>query len=433
MWKENILKRIKPSKDEEEKMLIFANEVVERLNKVGFKARLTGSVAKGTALKEDVDLDVFLLIPPNQPYDKFEALVMEARKKAFPNAHYEKKYAHHPYLRLFINGKTIDLVPAYDVKDIKDVKSPVDRTLFHTSFVSQYLKPELKDEVRLLKAFMKANGMYGAEIRVKGFSGYLCELLVIKCGGFEKALHFLSTYKPFSKVWIDNFASHYNFADPFIFVDPVDAKRNVGAAVELDVLSRAKVLATLWFDTENKEQFFMPFVDKEYRNKLLLSLPPSFALVFDYGEEAEDNIWGKIRRRFAQLSRTCAKNGIELIGPFCERINEKQGVAFFLATEPANPYFIHEGPNIKLDKHVKKFLERHDMVLFKEGKIATVKKRVARSIEELLNQNNLFSFLPKYKLLKKEELLNLDALDKFLIALFPKLAIEGKRSWGHNF
>ena len=32
---------------------------------------------------------------------------------------------------------------------------------------------------------MQGIGVYGAEIKVGGFSGYLCELLVMKYGGFH--------------------------------------------------------------------------------------------------------------------------------------------------------------------------------------------------------------------------------------------------------
>ena len=433
MWREKVLRRIKPNKNEEEGMRAFANEVIERLNNAGFKAIVAGSIAKGTVLKENSDLDVFILLPLNQPYETFEMLVKKAKERAFPNVPYVKKYAHHPYLRLFIKGKGVDLVPAYDVKNTKDVKTPVDRTIFHTSFVRQCLKEELRDEVRLLKAFMKANGMYGAEIRTRGFSGYLCELLIIKCGGFEKALRFLSTYKPFSKVWIDGFASKHDFRDPFIFVDPVDPKRNVGSAIAMEVLSKAKILSMLWFDAKDKEQFFMPFVKREYRKELFSSLPTAFAIRFEYGDEAEDNVWGKVRKRFSQFINICEKNGIEIGGQCYEKISEKEGAVFFLSTEPSNPYFIHQGPKVEMQEHVRKFLTVHDMILFKGGKIASVKERIIKKIEDVLEQDNLFSFLPKYKLLKKEELLNLDALDKFLISLFPKLALEQKRTWEHNF
>jgi tRNA adenylyltransferase (EC 2.7.7.25) len=50
------------------------------------------------------------------------------------------------------------------------------------------LHREQKDEVRLLKKFMKGIGVYGAEIKVKGFSGYVAELLVYFYDSFRNVL-----------------------------------------------------------------------------------------------------------------------------------------------------------------------------------------------------------------------------------------------------
>jgi tRNA nucleotidyltransferase (CCA-adding enzyme) len=43
-------------------------------------------------------------------------------------------------------------------------------------------------EVRLLKKFMKGTGVYGAEIKIGGFSGYLCELLILKYRSFAQTI-----------------------------------------------------------------------------------------------------------------------------------------------------------------------------------------------------------------------------------------------------
>ena len=51
-----------------------------------------------------------------------------------------------------------------------------------------HLKTNQEKEVRLLKRFMKMVGTYGSEFKVGGFSGYLCELMIIRYGSFLKVL-----------------------------------------------------------------------------------------------------------------------------------------------------------------------------------------------------------------------------------------------------
>ena len=48
------------------------------------------------------------------------------------------------------------------------------------------IKGKILDEIRLAKAFCHANGCYGAESYIKGFSGYALELLVYHYGSFQK-------------------------------------------------------------------------------------------------------------------------------------------------------------------------------------------------------------------------------------------------------
>ena len=68
------------------------------------------------------------------------------------------------------------------------LKSAVDRTLLHTKYITSHLKEEQKSEVLLLKKFMSEIKTYGSEFKVGGFAGYLCELLILKYGTFEKLL-----------------------------------------------------------------------------------------------------------------------------------------------------------------------------------------------------------------------------------------------------
>ena len=93
-------------------------------------------------------------------------------------------------------------------------------------------------EVRLLKKFMQGIGVYGAEIKVGGFSGYLCELLIMKYGSFAETVEAFANYNKRVIIDIENYyADRQNelsllFPEPLVIVDPVDKGRNVASAVQ---------------------------------------------------------------------------------------------------------------------------------------------------------------------------------------------------------
>ncbi len=59
----DVLKEIKPTKEEEKKVLDSVNSVLKRINKnlIYAKAVLGGSGEKGTWLKDPPDMDIFVL------------------------------------------------------------------------------------------------------------------------------------------------------------------------------------------------------------------------------------------------------------------------------------------------------------------------------------------------------------------------------------
>ena len=97
---------------------------------------------------------------------------------------------------LKIGGFEVDLVPCYALPDASRIRSAVDRTPFHTRFVLSSLDDVKRGQVLLLKQFMKGIGVYGAEAKVQGFSGYLTELLIIKYGDLLNVLRAASGWRP---------------------------------------------------------------------------------------------------------------------------------------------------------------------------------------------------------------------------------------------
>ena len=103
------------------------------------------------------------------------------------------RYADHPYVEAYVDGVKFNIVPCYNVS-FGDWKSAADRSPFHTSYVFSNLNQEKKNQVRVLKKFLKSLKIYGAEISIEGFSGYVCEVLILKFGSFLSTIQFFSTY-----------------------------------------------------------------------------------------------------------------------------------------------------------------------------------------------------------------------------------------------
>ena len=96
--------------------------------------------------------------------------------------------------------------------------------------MSEKLTGPMKDDIRILKCFLNANEMYGAEIAKQGFSGYVCEALVYYLGSFENVLKKMANLQKNEMIG----ESPRKFDSPVVIIDPIDRNRNLGAAISMD-------------------------------------------------------------------------------------------------------------------------------------------------------------------------------------------------------
>jgi len=204
---EGVLERAReiaiPKPEEEERLSSVARDVLRSVDATfagveGFvRATLEGSAAKGTWIRARPEVDVFVHFSPNVSRERLEKMVVERGSRALEalGARWRLRYADHPYVEGFICEVTVNVVGCYATEPGKWL-SPVDRTPYHTRYVLSRLDDRLKAEVRLAKAFMRGIGVYGAELRVGGFSGYLVELLVLWYGSFLALLRDGASWRP---------------------------------------------------------------------------------------------------------------------------------------------------------------------------------------------------------------------------------------------
>lgn len=236
-----------------------------------------GSFAKGTWLPNEVDLDIFVKLDVSTPESRFEQVGLAIGRAATAGFPTGKKYAQHPYTEATVEGIRVNIVPCYDVRN-REWKSAADRSPYHVELVRR-LRDEEKVEVRLLKRFMKAAGVYGAEIEVQGFSGYAAEVLVMKLGSLEKVLKWFSNVEFDAK------------GNPMKLPDPVDEGRDLGVAVSAEKLGRV-VLASREFLRRPSLAFF-----RKMKGRARPSVRQSvFAVLFSHRRLSEDVLWGELRR-----------------------------------------------------------------------------------------------------------------------------------------
>ena len=267
---EKILKEIKPSEEQERKIKKLSETFLEITNQEAKKynahAIIAGSLTRDTWLPTKNEFDVFIIFPENLPENKLEKIGLSIGKKVIEklNGKWKLQYAQHPYVRGTVRGVDVDIVPCYKVESGEKIKSAVDRTPFHVKYLNENFPKKYSDDVRLLKQFLQANNIYGADAKTQGFSGYICEILAMKYGNFENILKNVLNWKPGEIIDIENYwkKEQYDLLrkkfknDILIVIDPVDKRRNAAAAISAKNFYKFKKIAREFLQIEKRSLFF---------------------------------------------------------------------------------------------------------------------------------------------------------------------------------
>src|SRR5436305_419184 len=257
-FEDGILRKILPSPEEDRRIQGVVSDVMRILETkiaakgLAAKPLLVGSVAKGVHLT-GTEIDIFVTFPPDTPR---EVLEREGLALGDVLERPVRMYAEHPYTRGWYGGFEVEIVPWYRITHATQRMSAVDRTPLHVDYVLGHVKEGQTKEVRLLKAWAEGIGVYGAEAKVLGFSGYLCELLILKYASFRGVLDSSLSWRPGTVIVLEGPPAR-TFPEPLIVVDPVDPNRNVASAVGIEQLATF-VHAAREYLASPSERFFFP-------------------------------------------------------------------------------------------------------------------------------------------------------------------------------
>jgi len=316
---------VSPSEEEKRKLMRVLEEALRRVEESVKRLNLNaevvavGSSVRDTWLPNNNELDIFVLFPKGVG-DKgvLGSLIVDIAKDAF--GEYEQNYAEHPYVRVRYSDFEIDLVPAFKILPGERIISAVDRTPLHNSYVREKLKRP--NDVRLLKAFLKSIDAYGAEEKVGGFSGYVCELLIINYGSFLETLEEASKWG--SRVYIDiehHLTEEYAlsaFSGPLILIDPTDPRRNAAAALTETQFNRFKVAARA-FLTKPDIEFFTRGLERVKERVSVKQIEEQLSerktriLVIEISDLdlSRELLWSQAKRMSRLLEEELKANGFE--------------------------------------------------------------------------------------------------------------------------
>lgn len=346
----DVLERIRPTDDE----ITSIKDTAEKLRRtvldyisehdIDIQVRFVGSFAKGTFLS-DPDLDIFLLFPEGVSRKDLEEIGLRIGEDIL---HGVRMYSEHPYIRGVYKGLDVDMVPSYSLKTTEKLQTAVDRTPFHTDYILSRLDDNQKDEVRLLKKFMKGIGTYGAEPNTRGFSGYLCELLVTYYGSFVKVLEGACDWKEGITITLEKKGPPT--IGPLVVYDPVDSRRNVASAVHMDTMAAFIVAAKAYVSSPSEKFFFPAIRDPMSKEELEMRTSKNgsriITVVFKRPDTIEDNLYSQLWKTQYALIRKLNDFDYNVLRAVHNMYDKTLEIALELERDVLSKTYKHTGPPV---------------------------------------------------------------------------------------
>jgi tRNA nucleotidyltransferase (CCA-adding enzyme) len=251
--------------------------------------------------------------------------------------------------------------------------------------MNEKLTGQMKNDVSLLKCMMKANGVYGAEIASQGFSGYVTEVLVYYFGSFTNVIKEISKIKKNSRIG----QSPRKFDSPVVIIDPIDANRNLGAAISMENLGKFILLSRAYL----KKPSLSFFKNKKVIPSLQKTLEKNTMVVsFSYKNRSEDIIFGQIKRAANSLEAQLSQEGFRVLRNDAIIYDESKAAIFVLLEDVLlNKNQIKTGPELFEDKFSQKFIEvnvKNSKLMWvdKYGRLQSLQKRNYHNAKLFLNE-----------------------------------------------
>lgn len=392
-----VLKEIKPSKEEEKEVNERISSFLVKVNKglKDAKAILGGSGAKGTWLSKAYDADIFVQFD----YRKYKGRSAELSdilerhlKKRFTRI--KRLHGSRDYFQIKKNRFTFEIVPILKITKAKQAMNITDVSPLHAKWVKRYRK--LADDIRLTKQFCKAQGVYGAESYIMGFSGYQCEILTIYYGGFMKLIRAGAKWEPKTIIDVEKYYRNRNevlfklnkskLVSPLVTIDPVQADRNAAAAMSEEKYLQFVDACKEFLRAPSKEFFEVREISVEElrkragKDKLILLDVKAMA-------GKEDVVGSKLLKGVEFIRDGLKQRDFKVYGHGWKWDKGKKALFWFIVDKKDLPEYVErKGPPIRNKYHVEKFKKKHKKTFVRGRFIWAKDKRKFRDSSKLVKE-----------------------------------------------
>jgi tRNA nucleotidyltransferase (CCA-adding enzyme) len=377
---EELLERVKKELRPDTKVLKQVDDTVKKINLLLKKKNINaecvkgGSVAKGTFLRGDFDVDLFVRFDYAYKDQDISKILKNALKPLKPETvHGSRDYFH------VKNNLLFEIVPVLKINDYKKAVNVTDMSPLHVDYVLKHIRnnPKLADEIRLAKQFCKANKVYGAESYINGFSGHVLDILIIYYSSFEKLLMQASVWG--NKVILDpgkhlktplSSLNRSKTQNPLIIVDPIQPDRNAAAALNREKFELFKKAARNFLHNPNKEFFTVKKLDvkkiKTRENLIIVTAAPL--------RGKDDVVATKLLKVFEHLLWALKKHDFKVLEADWQ-FDKRTIMYFIVKKEKLSDTVELLGPPVKQSMDAERFKVKHKKTFERNKRLFATEKR----------------------------------------------------------
>jgi len=384
-----VLNEIVPSKEEEKTLKKAAEHFIKKLNLElkNAKAILGGSVAKNTFLKGSYDIDIFVQFNKELYKNKDVSEILHEKlkkihKSAAKISGLHKVHGSRDYFQIIHDPFTFEVIPILKIKKADEAKNITDISPLHTYWVRKHGK-KLTSEIRLAKAFCKANKLYGAESYIRGFSGYTLEILIIAHKSFNNLMKAASRWKSGVKIDVKKHGVkelNKSKLSSLIVIDPVQHDRNTAAALSEKKFNEFIELARKFLHNPSAEYFIKEKFDLDkIKSAAILRVLPL--------EGKEDIIGAKLIKCMEYIRKKLREEEYEVQSHDWHWDNEAY-FWYFVKNKNLPDIKKHYGPPLKEKKHLQAFKKRYSNYPLKEDgtRVYVELKRKHTNVNQFLSE-----------------------------------------------
>ena len=401
-----VLLEIKPSEKEMKEIEGILKDYLQKVKtnlkkkKINADIFVGGSFAKKTMMKRDLyDIDIFIRFDKKYKNELLSDITEKVLSGVGTRA--TRIHGSRDYFNIKVKENLLfEIVPVKKISKPGEAENVTDLSYSHVNYIRKKIKSEkILDEIRLAKAFCHANGAYGAESYINGFSGYGLELLVYHHKSFLKFLKSIikvnkdkpvidleKHHKSKSRILMD--LNEAKLKSPIVLVDPTYKQRNVLAALSEETFRNFQNVCKEFLRKPRREFFIPKTANIEKIRQDAKKRGLDFVAIEIKTEKQEGDIAGSKLLKFYKHLIVEAGKFFEIKEKGFEYIGKQTGIAFIVGKK--KPFILIMGPEVHDKENSSRFRAKHRTISIKNGRVyakETIQKDFTGFLEQCKVKN----------------------------------------------